>query len=135
MLHSVISITLFKLKQKGRYFTISLLIRKEVKNLDEMIMKQALNIGIFGIAFFTLLRYFLQRMEKQIENSEKREEGYKDEVKRGVEREIVLQGVIKDNQEIIRENQEIMRKQADSIGDIKEIKAILKIKTSEGVEG
>ncbi|WP_392387638.1 MULTISPECIES: hypothetical protein [Bacillus] len=103
--------------------------------MDEMIMKQALNIGIFGIAFFTLLRYFLQRMEKQIENSEKREEGYKDEVKRGVEREIVLQGVIKDNQEIIRENQEIMRKQADSIGDIKEIKAILKIKTSEGVEG
>lgn len=90
--------------------------------MEEMIMKYAVNYGVFGIAFFFLFRYTLQRMEKQ-------EEGYKDEIKRGAEREVKFQ-------EIIKENQEIMRRQADSIGgDIKEIKAVLKIKTNEGVEG
>ncbi|HFU7087219.1 TPA: BhlA/UviB family holin-like peptide [Bacillus cereus] len=95
--------------------------------MDEII-KQATNVGIFAVAFFVLLRYFLQRMEKQIEKGEQREEGYRDEVKRGAEREVKLQEVITENQIIIKDNQEIMRKQADSIGEIKEIKAILKIK-------
>ncbi|MGG1330708.1 BhlA/UviB family holin-like peptide [Bacillus tropicus] len=97
--------------------------------MEEMIMKYAVNIGVFGVAFFYLLRYFVQRMEKQIEKGEQREEGYREELKRGAEREANYQGVI-------RENQEIMRKQADSLGsDIKEIKAVLKIKTNEGAEG
>lgn len=81
--------------------------------MDEVI-KQATNVGIFSVAFFVLLRYFLQRMEKQIE--------------KGEQREVKLQEVITENQIIIKDNQEIMRKQADSIGEIKEIKAILKIK-------
>ncbi|PEJ91384.1 BhlA/UviB family holin-like peptide, partial [Bacillus wiedmannii] len=77
--------------------------------MEEMIMKYAVNIGVFGVAFFYLLRYFVQRMEKQIEKGEQREEGYREELKRGAEREANYQGVI-------RENQEIMRKQADSLG-------------------
>lgn len=89
--------------------------------MEDMIMKYAVSYGVFGVAFFYLLRYVLQRMEKQ-------EEGYKEEIKRGAEREVAFQ-------EIIRDNQEIMRKQADSISDIREIKTILKIKTNEGVEG
>ncbi|HHQ8913621.1 TPA: BhlA/UviB family holin-like peptide [Bacillus cereus] len=88
--------------------------------MEEIIMKYAVNIGIFGVAFFSLLRYVLKRMEKQ-------EEGYKEEIKRGAEREVSYQT-------IVRENQEIMKKQADSISDIREIKTILKIKTNEGVE-
>ncbi|MFJ8415949.1 hypothetical protein [Bacillus paramycoides] len=76
-------------------------------------MKNVVNIGIFGIAFFWLLQYFLKQ-------SEKREDGYKEEINRGEKREEGYRESIKQNQEVIKESQ------AKSLETVEEIKMLIK---------
>ncbi|PEW95843.1 hypothetical protein COI97_16110 [Bacillus cereus] len=92
--------------------------------MEDIIMKYAVSYGVFGVAFFYLLKYFIKRMETQIEKGEIREEGYREEIKRGAERETGYQ-------EAIKENQEVIKSQAKSIEAVHEIKTILKLNDKE----
>lgn len=90
-----------------------------MRTMEEMILKNVVNIGIFGIAFFWLLQYFLKQ-------SEKREDGYKEEIQRGEKREEGYRESIKQNQDVIKENQEIIKSQAKSLETVEEIKMLIK---------
>lgn len=90
--------------------------------MEETFAKMFMNLGVFGVfgvAFFWFLKYYLAQ-------SEKREEGYKEEVKRGAEREMVYIKTIDQNHEIIKENQEIIKSQAKSLETVEEIKNLIK---------
>ncbi|AXK19118.1 hypothetical protein [Bacillus sp. COPE52] len=93
--------------------------------MESFILEQLTSGGVVGLCiggFAWLFRYVLKRNEYREEKLEK-------EIERGVEREHGYQGVIRDNQEI-------MKQQAESLRDVSEIKAILKMKvnTEERVE-
>ncbi|PEM57653.1 hypothetical protein [Bacillus wiedmannii] len=90
--------------------------------MEEMYTKMFMNLGVFGVfgfAFFWFLKYYLVQ-------NEKREEGYKEEIKRGAEREMVYIKTIDQNHEIIKENQDIIKSQAKSLETVEEIKSLIK---------